>query len=124
ETGNKISKFVEAAKGTNLFFGVYADKSGKRSYDTIPLNVVIERQKQGLPPVPENNEKGHRLLFSLSPNDLVYIPDDNEGFDSANFSIQNIYKVVSFTGFQLFFIRQDVASSIVNKLEFSTLNKT
>src|SRR5690606_34680736 len=30
ETGNKISKFVEAAKGTNLFFGVYADKSGKR----------------------------------------------------------------------------------------------
>lgn len=124
ETGNKTSKFVEAAKGTNLFFGVYVDKEGKRSFDTIPLNVVIERQKQNLQPVPETNEKGHQLLFTLSPNDLVYVPRKLEEFGEENFEPQMIYKVVSFTGSQLFFIRQDVATSIVNKQEFSTLNKT
>ncbi len=120
ETGNKTDKYVEAAKGTNLFFGIYADKDGKRSYDTIPLNVVIERQKQGLTSVPELNEKGHRLLFSLSPNDLVYMPSD----DDAGMDIKNIYKVVSFSGTQMFCVRQDVATSIVNKVEFSSLNKT
>lgn len=124
ETGNKTSKFVEAAKGTNLFFGVYADKAGKRSYDTIPLNVVIERQKQGLQPVPDKNEKGHQLLFSLSPNDLVYVPEEGQELNEEKVDTNKIYKVVSFTGNQLFFIRQDVAASIVNKAEFSTLNKT
>lgn len=123
ETGYKTTKFVEAAKGTNLFFGIYADKSGKRSYETIPLNIVIERQKQGLQAVSETNEKGQQLLFTLSPNDLVYVP--NEGvFDENNIKSDRIYKVVSFTGTQLFFIRQDIATSIVNKVEFSTLNKT
>src|SRR5690606_34356393 len=71
QTGNKPTKFVEAAKGTNLFFGIYQNESGKRSYDTIPLNLVVERQKQGLSPVPETNSKGHGLLFYLSPGDLV-----------------------------------------------------
>lgn len=119
ETGNKKDKYVEAAKGTNLFFGVYADKEGKRSYDTIPLNIVIERQKQGLSSVPETNEKGHHLLFSLSPNDLVYVPTEDE----TEMNLKNIYKVVSFSGAQMFCVRQDIATSIVNKAEFSSLNK-
>lgn len=121
ETGNKQTKFVEAAKGTNLFFAVYADENGKRSFDTIPLNIVIERQKQGLHSVPETNEKGHQLLFHLSPNDLVYIPTDEDGLETFNSS--NIYKMVSSSGSQCFFINQKVATSIVNKMEFSTLNK-
>ncbi|MCZ2101792.1 MAG: hypothetical protein LC107_09680 [Chitinophagales bacterium] len=119
ETGNKKDKYVEAAKGTNLFFGIYQDKDGKRSYDTIPLNVVIERQKQGLTSVPELNEKGHQLLFSLSPNDLVYVPSEED----AEMNIKNIYKVVSFTGTQMFCIRGEISTSIVNKEEFSSLNK-
>lgn len=123
ETGNKTTKYVEAAKGTNLFFGVYEDNQGKRSYDTIPLNLVIERQKQGLNSVPETNEKGHRLLFSLSPNDLVYVPNEDEEFDESNLDVNRIYKVVSFSGNQMFCVRQDVATSIVYKLEFSSLNK-
>ncbi|WP_395092957.1 type II CRISPR RNA-guided endonuclease Cas9 [Vaginella massiliensis] len=123
ETGNKTTKYVEAAKGTNLFFGVYEDKQGKRSYDTIPLNLVIERQKQGLNSVPETNEKGHRLLFSLSPNDLVYVPIEGEDFDEANLDVNRIYKVVSFSGSQMFCVRHDVATTIVYKQEFSSLNK-
>ena len=121
-------KYVEAAKGTNLFFGIYQGKE-KRSYATIPLAEVIERQKQGLISVPELNEKGEKLLFSLSPNDLVYVPmegEDTENIDFTNLSKEQrerVYKTVSFTGNQCFFVRQDVATSIVNKMEYSSLNK-
>ena len=129
--GNKKSKFVEAAKGTNLFFAIYSDDSGKRSFESIPLNVVIERQKQGVSIVPEVNAKGHKLLFHLSPNDLVYVPAAEEkedpGFD-AQFNdlfavTPRVYKLVSSTGSQAMFIKSEVASVILNKVEFSPLNK-
>jgi CRISPR-associated endonuclease Csn1 len=120
QRGNKKTKYVEAAKGTNLFFAIYIDDSGKRSYDTIPLNEVIERQKQGLSPVPERNQKGHKLLFHLSPNDLVYVPfkDELESGVSVDFKIlatfqsQRIYKMVSSTGSECHFVRADIASLI------------
>jgi len=130
-SGNKKDKYVEAAKGTNLFFGVYQDATGKRSYETIPLNIVIERQKQGLSPVATENEKGDKLLFFLSPNDLVYIPSEEEKENFAlievahlnKHQVNNIYKVVSFTGNRLFLVKNNIAASIVDKVEFSALNK-
>ena len=116
-TGNKKGKFVEAAKGTNLFFAIYQDENGKRSYETIPLNIVIERQKQGLDSVPVTNEKGAKLLFHLSPNDLVYVPTEEEKensvkIDFANLNqeqIRRIYKVEKSSGVECYFIRQDIA---------------
>lgn len=124
-TGNKISKYVEAAKGTNLFFAIYADDEGKRSYETIQLNIVIERLKQGLTEVPEINEKGDKLLFHLSPNDLVYIPivEDMEVNSKDIKDNTRIYKIVSFTGNRLYAIQQNIATTIVDKLEFTLLNK-
>ncbi len=127
QTGNKKDKYVEAAKGTNLFFAVYEDKNGKRSYETIPLNEVIERQKQGLSVA---DLKGANDFY-LCPNDLVYIPSEDElqnrdNIDFKDFTKEQrerVYKVVSFSGSQIFFVRQDIATSIVNKAEFSTLNK-
>lgn len=127
QTGNKKDKYVEAAKGTNLFFAVYEDKNGKRSYETIPLNEVIERQKQGLSVVDLKDVND----FFLCPNDLVYIPSGDELENRSNIKFKNItkeqngkfYKVVSFSGSQIFFVRHDIAISIVNKGEFSTLNK-
>jgi len=131
QTGNKKHKYVEAAKGTNLFFAVYEDENGKRSYNSVPLNEVIERQKQGLNAVPLENEKGDGLLFHLSPNDLVYVPSkdelDNIGqinyYNLSKSQKKNIYKVVSFSGNQIFFVRQEVATVIYDKNEFSSLNK-
>ena len=131
QSRNKKTKYVEAAKGTNLFFAIYQGKNGKRSFETIPLNIVIERQKQGLSSVPETNDKGDNLLFHLSPNDLVYIPssDEIENQNISNIKIINeeqakrIYKMVSSTGAQCMFVRNDVAIPIVNKVEFSPLNK-
>lgn len=130
ETGNKKDKWMEAAEGTNLFFAVYADEKGKRSYDTIPLNIVIERQKQGLSPVPEVNENGSKLLFYVSPNDLVYVPSKEEQLEKQNVKtslpkvqVKRLYKIVSFTGNRLYAVPHTVAKSIVDKAEFTQLNK-
>jgi Uncharacterized protein conserved in bacteria len=121
--GNKKDKFVEAAKGTNLFFAIYVDDEGKRSYETIPLNIVVERLKQGLKEVPEVNEKGNKLLFHLSPNDLVYVPTEEEIESGMNYDKKQIYKIVSFTGNRLYAIPYYVAKSIVDKQEYTQLNK-
>jgi CRISPR-associated endonuclease Csn1 len=94
--GNKRHKFVEAAKGTNLFFAIYKGKNKKeeevRVYDTVPLNIVIERLKNGDNPVPEKytDKDGceYTLLFSLSPNDLVYVPSDEEIFDKQDIQLR------------------------------------
>jgi CRISPR-associated endonuclease Csn1 len=137
QTGHKKNKFVEAAKGTNLFFAIYQEINGKRSYDTIPLNIVIERQKQGLTSVPESNEKGDKLLFHISPNDLVYVPteDEKENLNVIDFSslskeqVGRIYKMVSSTGSECHFIHSNVATLIKSydaksKIgEFGSLNK-
>jgi len=131
QTGNKKDKYVEAAKGINLFFAIYQDENGNRNYETVPFNIVVERQKQKLSPVPEKNEAGQELLFHLSPNDLVYVcnDDDKVNKNSLNFEkitieqYKGIYKVVSFTGNRLSALPYSVAKSIVDKVEFTQLNK-
>jgi CRISPR-associated endonuclease Csn1 len=127
QRGNKKHKYVEAAKGTNLFFAVYEEENGKRNFETIPLNEVIERLKQGLPPVDTRNNKG----FYLCPNDLVYVPNEDELENTNGIEVQqldaekkkNIFKVVSFTGSRLYCIPYEVATPIVNKVEYTQLNK-
>ena len=119
-------KFVEAAKGTNLYFAIYKSFSGERSYQTIPLNMVIERLKQGLPPVPEQDEKGNILLFTLSPNDFVYVPTSDElesGIISEPIDNSRIYKMVSATEKRCYFIPAQIAYPIENGIEFNALNK-
>ena len=134
QKGNKSSKFVEAAKGTNLYFAVYEtetlnEETGKvvkkRSYATVPLNVVMERLKQGLSPAPAN-EQGYEPKFVLSPNDLVYVPAGDEIISEINeesINYNRLYKMVSSSGNQCFFVKTIVANSIVDKYEFSSLNK-
>jgi CRISPR-associated endonuclease Csn1 len=130
-TGNKNKKFVEAAKGTNLFFAIYQNSEAKRSYESIPLNIVIERQKQGLKPVPEVNEKGDLLLFYLSPNDLVYIPNEDEKSSSLIENLNkkqliqetSIYKFVSCTENEGHFVPHFYSSPLM-KNEMGTNNKS
>ncbi|MBS1588414.1 MAG: type II CRISPR RNA-guided endonuclease Cas9 [Bacteroidetes bacterium] len=122
QTGNKKSKFVEAAKGTNLFFAIYENDKGERSFATIPLNEVIERQKQGLSPVPETSEKGEKLLFHLSPNDLVYVPteEEKENIHSIDFSnlrkeqLKRVYKFTDGSGSMANFIPVNIAEVLFN----------
>lgn len=102
----------------------------------MPLNIVIDCQKQhqkewkqALDNVLKENEyvdKDAKLLFILSPNDLVYVPTNEEirkGVNVEEIDKSRIYKMVSSSGNQCFFINENVANTIVNKVEFSALNK-
>lgn len=143
QNGNKSAKFVEAAKGTNLFFAIFGvEKTNKetgetetvRSYLTIPLNVMIDCQKK-YGSHWRNNIEAYlqeqqlatpdvKLLFILSPNDLVYLPTKEELKDGIIIiNRKRIYKMVSSSGNQCFFIGDRVAKPIVDKVEFTSLNK-
>ncbi|MBQ6770179.1 MAG: type II CRISPR RNA-guided endonuclease Cas9 [Bacteroidales bacterium] len=143
QKGNKASKFVEAAKGTNLFFAIFAsEKLNKetgemesvRSYCTIPLNVMIDCQKQfgshwrnqieAFLKEKELAAGDAKLLFILSPNDLVYLPTEEELKDGIKEIDRNrIYKSISFNGNQCFCVPCNMATPIVNKMEYTTSNK-
>lgn len=124
--GAKSSKYVEAAKGTNLFFAIYVDDNNKRSFESIPLNVVVERQKEGLESVPEQMT-GNNLLMTLSPGDLVYVPTEDElssGVLNPKIDRSRIYKMMSCTSGQCFFIPYFIASPIVQTIELGSNNKS
>ena len=143
QNGNKSAKFVEAAKGTNLFFAIFGtEKTNKetgetemvRSYLTIPLNVMIDCQKKYGSQWRNNIESylqeqqlatsDAKLLFILSPNDLVYLPMPEELKDGIyKIDKSRIYKLVSCTGSRLYAIPFSVAKVIVDKMEFTQLNK-
>lgn len=114
QTGNKSAKFVEAAKGTNLFFAIFStekinketgESENVRSYLTIPLNVMIDCQKKYGSRWNENIEtylkekelvsNDVKLLFILSPNDLVYIPIKN---NTEIIDKKRIYKFIDSSG--------------------------
>ncbi|MDT4832686.1 CRISPR-associated endonuclease Cas9 [compost metagenome] len=139
QKGNKKVKYVEAAKGTNLFFVVYERKDTKtRMFDTVPLNEVIEHQKLQVATsvdkskrtdVPIKNVleyKGKDIdvayLFHLSPNDLVYVPTIEEQENSSRIDFGNltkeqrnrIYKFTDGSGVMANFIPANIASVLFN----------
>ncbi|MFA5972880.1 MAG: type II CRISPR RNA-guided endonuclease Cas9 [Lentimicrobiaceae bacterium] len=132
-------KFVEADTGTNLYFAVYQgiNKKGKqeRVFETLPLNIVIERLKQGEKPALEKyfdkDQCEFDLLFTLSPYDLVYVPTQAERenralVDMKNLSIEQvkrIYKMVSSTESECHFVPFSYSYPIINN-ECGTNNKS
>ena len=134
-TGQKSTKFVEAAKGTNLFYAIFTNAKGQRGYATVPLNIVIELQKQYEKAWKEHlaerlskddlclMPKESSLLYILSPGDLVYVPVGGETITNNDIDSNRIYKVVSMTGVQFMCIHHRAASPIVNKMEYTTSNK-
>lgn len=126
---NNSSKYVIAAKGTNLFFAIYQDEKGTRVFETIPLNVVIARLKQKKQAVPPVDSKGNKLLFWLSPNDLVYVPSQEEIdnphlVNTKELNPARIYKMVSCTGVECHFLPTSTAKVILAGKEFTSLNKS
>lgn len=124
--GNRKSKYAEADKGTNLFFAIYQDENGERSYASIPFIEALERKRQKLPVSSERDEAGNPLLFILSVGDLVYLPTDEErisGHCTIPLDRNRIYKVVSSNKLQCFFVPYAVASPIVPGMEYNSPNK-
>ena len=122
EVGTKKQKFVEADKGTNLFFAIYVDEEGKRYFESIPFNIAVERMKVGERVAPDVDENGHKLLFILSPGDLVYVPEEGEHVDEIR-ETGKIYKMVSTTKKECHFIPNSVAFPIVDTVELGSNNK-
>lgn len=142
QTGNKGKKFVEAAKGTNLFFAFFETerenkvsnrKEAVRSYMTIPLNVMIDCQKkygarwrnniEAFLKDKDMVETEAKLLFILSPNDLVYLPTKDE-LQNGILSIdkQRIYKFIDPAQNKGNFIPYPVAS-VIFSTKFSDQRK-
>ena len=64
------------------------------------------------------------LAIGISACWIIYrIVSHELSYDKNLPGKENIYKVVSFSGNQIFFVRNEIATSIINKAEFSTLNK-
>jgi len=128
-TGNKNTKFVQTADGTNLYLAVYLKPDGTRDFETIPFAELIEHQKQvaHLPAsertvIPINPDKG-QFIFHLSPNDLVYVPTEEEkntissakDFELGNEQLKRIYAVNDFSDKTIYFTPQSLASPICPK---------
>lgn len=119
--------FTEADKGTNLFFIIYENQENPtdRKYESIPFREVIQAKAAGSDFVEE--KPGYRW-FSLSPNDLVYMPEENENTSAMEWNersrlARKIYKLVSCNKGQAFFVPQTLSKVIVDKVEFDSLNK-
>lgn len=135
QTGSKSAKYVEAAKGTNLFFAIYeqdaidsktGDTATVRKFVTIPLNMVIECQKQygvadwksHIDELIKSNEmmdSDCKLRYIISPNDLVYLPT-KEDLQTKTIvqplDKSRIYKMISSSKSDCFFINHNIANYI------------
>ena len=138
ELGSKSKKFVEAAKGTNLFFAIYEsileDGNRVRSFVSVPLRMVVDCQKadikhwkQQLDHVLRSKDmvpSTAQIIAFLSPGDLVYVPTKEEiATKNYSFAKDRIYCMVSYSGTDCYFISNSIASPILNKVEFGLLNK-
>ncbi len=116
----KQTKYAKSAGGTNLFFVIKEHIQTKnRKYETIPLKDVIDAMKEGEQFVVE--EVGYSW-FTLSPNDLVYVPTEEEKenpnlVDFNNLNSQQINQIYLFTdgsGTTANFIPNSSANTIFN----------
>ncbi len=123
----QLTKFVKSASGTNLYFCIYKNKDGERKYYVPNFEEILEIQKSeiNLPlkqkkNVPENHPEfpNFKLLFYLQPNDLVFVPNEEEAisnnisFDTIDYS--KLYKFVDGSGTTANFIPMYSSTVIYN----------
>lgn len=121
-TGNKMKKYVQGA--AHLFLGIY-EKDEKRTFYTAPLDEVIARLKEGLLPVPNTDKNGAPLKFFLSPNDLVYVPTEDEKLaKEVIIDKSRVFRFISSDGSTAYFLPMTVASLLMKKKEFESLDKS
>lgn len=119
QSGNNSNKFVVADDGTNLFFAVYKNKDGERKYKTIPLEEVVARMKLKLHPVNDTDEEGNKLLFYISPNDMVYLPTPDElanGYvNLESIDANRVYRFVDSSGTTANFVPAKIAKVVYHQ---------
>lgn len=125
---NLNGKLVEADKGSIQFFVMYENIETlvREGMNSLPLLEAINRIANKLPIA--ENRNGYRTII-LSPNDLVYVPDPDEDIQSIDWSnkkkiSERIYKVVSFSKYQCFFVPHFVANPLMDTTELGANNKS
>lgn len=137
--GTKIEmegKFLEMGDTNPLFVIAINNETGEREYDSPPLigsstseyKGIIHQLANRLPLVDEKSEC--RYIY-LTPYDLVYVPNEDELLHPELITIEDvkrqqerIYKMVSSTKKQCFFVPHYVASVLQDKVEFESMNKS
>ena len=81
--------------------------------------------KKGESPV-DKSLNGATLNFYLQPNDIVYLPTENErtnGIDWNSIDHTRLYKFVSCSDKESHYIPMFVSALVVDRFEFEKLNK-
>ena len=123
EEGQKSTKFVVTAAGSNAFCGFYQNGTDRKYY--IPtLRESIASLKQGLEPCPTSHPEDpeYKLIFVLNPSDLVYVPtqEEIENSNLVDFSkmkkeqMNRIYKFTDGSGSTMNFILTNIANPIID----------
>lgn len=121
--GCRKAQFVETEKGTNLFFAIYQKPNGDRNFQTVSLREAVANLVELHQPAAETLADGSKLLFVVSPGDLVYVPAEGEVPEIDKLNRKQIFKMVSCTKKVCYFLPQSVASVIYLGTEFDSLNK-
>jgi CRISPR/Cas system Type II protein with McrA/HNH and RuvC-like nuclease domain len=145
ERKSSYNNKLMVATGSNYAF-VVLEKEGKRHYDEISFfdasNLVNKAFKNGFKNVQqiisrhfEQKHKGSKILFLLKQNEIVYLvqkdeniitdnkhPDFEAFWNDKKSRSKNVYKVVKFSGKEIYFLKHDIANTLVNKVEFGSQN--
>ncbi|MEN9302228.1 MAG: hypothetical protein RL264_657 [Bacteroidota bacterium] len=123
EEGQKSTKYVVTAAGSNTFCGFY-QKGTQRKYYIPTLRESIASLKQGLEPCPTSHPEDpeYKLIFVLNPSDLVYVPTEEEIENSnlVDFSkmkkeqMNRIYKFTDGSGTTMNFVPVNIANLLFN----------
>ncbi|MFZ4591184.1 MAG: type II CRISPR RNA-guided endonuclease Cas9 [Ignavibacteria bacterium] len=121
-------KYVETDKGGIVYFVMYENSEGIRSeMFSVSVHQAIEKIIQGKEITEE--KEGYKKIV-LSPNDLVYMPTEEElekkaiDWNNKVNIFKRTYKMVSSTGKQCFFVPHFVSKSLdTNGKELGANNK-
>ncbi len=117
-------KYGKGARGTNLYFVIYRDiKTGKHFIDkhsTMSFNDLLDIEKAQEEYA--QHKEGYEYIL-LSPGDLVYLNDESGNTNLSSVNPSNIYKCVSFSKAQCFFVPHHASVPLLDGKEFSGENK-
>ncbi|MBI2269067.1 MAG: hypothetical protein HYU69_01785 [Bacteroidetes bacterium] len=131
------NQYVEVDAGSNAYFIIYENEATKErdDYKSLATHKAIERLVKG-ESFAEKRE-GYKTII-LSPNDLVYVPTQEEfGKVKNNISIdeaidwrnkkkifERTFKMVSCSGNQCFFVPNFLSKPIIDTKELGANNKS
>ena len=120
-------KYVETDKGGIVYFVMYENAEGIRDgMFSISVHQAIEKIIQGKEIAEE--KEGYKKIV-LSPNDLVYVPNEEEmvtkiiDWNNKSNIFKRTYKMVSSTGKQCFFVPHNISKTLLEKIELGSGNK-